>query len=388
MKKLFLILSSILIFSSARLGIVLAQECGGAIPEGAEALTSYIKNCSDKLNALQGQKKTLSTTINYINSQISLTQAQISQTQQELDRLNLEIEELNGKIISIDYSLDDLTKLFISRIQASYKQRVRESGLAIFSANGFADFFRRLEYVKKVRDHDREIMIALEASRLDYDNQKKLKEEKQAEVEALQTKLQTQKNQLALQKQEQEVLLITAKNDEKRYQELLNKAQAELIAIQAVIAGKGTETEVGPIGEGERIATIIAGASACSSGSHLHFEVVRNQSHLNPFEYLRSNSLNWDNADTPQNGTGDWRWPMHDPIRITQGYGQTSYSSIYANNIHTGVDMVNSENYNVLAVKPGKLFRGSIACGGGTLRYVRVDHDGSDYDTYYLHVNY
>ena len=389
--KLFLFLSVFLtlIFPSSFLyPKARAVECGDSIPTDPNDLNSYIDNCKTKIDGLSGQKKTLSSTISYLSSQIALTQSEIAQTQNELNSLNLEILELSGKIESINYSLNDLTTLFVTRVQESYKSNQSGGVLAVFNNASLKHLVKNIEYVKKVRDHDHALMIALEKSRLDYDEQKLAKEEKQKIVSALQTKLQVQQNQLAQQKQQSELLLATTKNNEKKYQELLSKASAELAAIQAVIAGKGSETEVGPISEGDRIATIISGASPCSSGTHLHFEVVSNKSHHNPFEYLNSNSLSWDNADPAQNGTGSWRWPMRDPIRITQGYGHTSYSSIYANNVHTGVDMVNSDDYSVLAVKNGTLYRGAISCGGGTLRYVHVDHGDSDYDTYYLHVNY
>lgn len=127
---------------------------------------------------------------------------------------------------------------------------------------------------------------------------------------------------------------------------------------------------------------------ACSSGAHLHFEVVKDNVHQNPFGFLSSKSLDWSNSDPAQNGGGDWGWPLHDTISINQGYGNTSYSSRYANNVHTGIDMVNKGNYDIKAVKKGTLFRGGISCGGGTLQYVRIDHAEDEYDTYYLHVNY
>ena len=50
--------------------------------------------------------------------------------------------------------------------------------------------------------------------------------------------------------------------------------------------------------------------------------------------------------------------------------------------------MVSEGNLDVKSVKDGKLFRGSISCGGGTLKYVHVKHKDDGYDTYYLHVNY
>ena len=106
---------------------------------------------------------------------------------------------------------------------------------------------------------------------------------------------------------------------------------------------------------------------------------------------MSSRSVIWDNSpDSPFSFTGSWQWPINEPIRITQGYGMTYYAAklnYYNGAPHTGVDMINISDYTVKAVKPGVLYKGAIACGGGTLRYVRVKQDDG-YDTYYLHINY
>jgi murein DD-endopeptidase MepM/ murein hydrolase activator NlpD len=113
---------------------------------------------------------------------------------------------------------------------------------------------------------------------------------------------------------------------------------------------------------------------------------VQNNSRRNPLELLKNTNLIWDNSDSAQNGTGSWNWPLNDPIRITQGYGRTAYSSRYTGDIHTGVDMV-GDSSTVKAVKSGELFQGSMKCGSGNLLYVRVKQ-ADNFDTYYLHVNY
>ena len=351
-------------------------------------LTAFRDDCESKKNSLSGQAKTLAQALSILNTQIKLTQAKISTNQNQLDKLDIEITDLTSRISSIDYSLTDLTKLFIKRVKETYMYRSTFDAMIVAQTSGFGDAMRVVEYTKKVRDHDRTILISLEKSRLDFDTQKQAKEQKQQEIEALKKKLNTDKVILANQVKAKDQLLSETKNRETVYQTRSTEAQAELIAIQGIIAGLGIEVKVGAVGEGERIATIIQGTSPCSTGTHLHFEVAGN----NPFTLLKNTSLNWDNADPAQNGTGSWNWPLNDPIRITQGYGHTSYSSIYANSLHTGVDMV-SDNSTVKAVKPGELYHGSMRCGkdkNGNPRYLIYVHvkQADSYDTYYLHVNY
>ena len=350
-----------------------------------------IEELEQKIESLQGEQKTLSSTINFLNTKIALTQSQISKTQVELSGLESDIATLSGKIDTLNVSLDQLTGLLVNRIATTYKRSSINPLTLVFVSDGFTDFFSRMKYLRLVQRQDRRIIFATEQARSNYDAQKGLKEEKQIEVEALNNRLLAQRSTLARQQDEKSQLLAETKNSEKVYQDLLSKAVAELAAIQGIIAGRGEEAKVRDVNEGEKIASILTSGTnlyACSSGAHLHFEVVKDQAHQNPFSFLSDKSLEWDNSDSPQNGNGSWLWPINDPIRITQGYGQTAYSSRYAGNIHTGVDMTNTSNFEVKAVKRGTLYRGGISCLGGTLQYVRVEHAEDEYDTYYLHVNY
>ncbi len=390
-KKFIFFLITAGLFLSSFIPISFATQCGDEVPKNSSDLEQYQKDCEQKISDLKGQQKTLSSTIAYLNNKISLTQVQISKSQIELKNLEADIATLSGKINTLNISLDHLSSLLVKRIAATYKINSVNPLTLLFSSEGFSDFLNRLKYLRLTQRHDRRIIYATEQARANYDAQKSLKEQKQKEMEELNQRLIVQKSQLARQQVEKKQLLAETKNNEKNYQELLAKAVAELTAIQGIIAGRGQETKVRDINEGEKIASILTSGPnlyACSTGPHLHFEVAKDGSHQNPFSLLSSKSLNWENSDPPQNGSGSWNWPLNDPIRITQGYGQTSYSSIYAGGIHTGVDMVNDTNTDVKAVKRGTLYRGSISCRGGMLQYVRVDNTDDEFDTYYLHVNY
>src|SRR5690606_17814828 len=127
---------------------------------------------------------------------------------------------------------------------------------------------------------------------------------------------------------EKQQLLELTRNDERKFQRELSQKMAELEAIQSIIAGKGNETEVGKVKVGETIAKVIPGPSTCSSGAHLHLEVVVNKTHRNPADYLSSKSVTWDNGpDSSFSFNGSWAWPLNDQIRITQGYGMTFYAA-------------------------------------------------------------
>ncbi len=343
-----------------------------------EELNNKIKEYQAELSRLGNQSNTLSNQIAQFNAQIRLTTLKIQETQEK-------ILMLGGRIDQLEVSLEALTDAFASRAEETYKMtRLGDSLVLLITSTNLSEAVSRYHYLQKIQEADRDLLVRLQEAQDVY-------EEEKVDQEDLQAQLEQQGQVLGAQKTAKAELLAITKNDEKKYQSLLAKARAELEAIQAIIAGKGEETEIGSISEGSRIASVIPGVSACSSGSHLHFEVVQNGAHQNPANVLIPKSVIWDNAPDGQFGfSGSWQWPINDPVRITQGYGMTYYASAlryYGGSPHTGLDMVNSDDYTVKAARSGTLYRGAIGCGGGTLRYVRVQQ-GDGHDTYYLHVNY
>lgn len=390
-KKFFIVFVCVLSFLFLT-GKVLAIDCEGDPPSGSDHLQdilAYQQQCEAKISNLQSQQKTLKSTISLLTSRINLTQAQISSTNAQIAQLEKDIKVLGGVITNLNQTLDELSVVFAARLRQAYKTHEVNLLEVFFTSHTFAAFQDKLRYLQIAQRHDQIVLHELESSRITLDTQKTVKQQKQAEVMALKNTLEQQKKTLAAQQLDKQQLLKDTQNNEARYQSLLAKAQAELQAIESIIAGKGSETEVGSITAGAKIASIIPGPSACSTGAHLHFEVDVDKVHQSPTGYLKSKDVIWNNApDSPFSFTGSWDWPLNDQVRITQGYGHTSFSSRYANNFHTGIDMVNIDNLDVSAVRDGTLYRGSIGCGGGTLKYVHVRHKNENVDTYYLHVNY
>ncbi len=358
-----------------------------------------IQVLQQKISQAQKQASTLTNEINYMNSEIELTTLKISQTLNRMKLLEAQVADLGRRIDILDTSLNDVTALFINRVVANYKAGQISSLDLFLSSNKFGDFFSLWKYFRAAQLNDRQMLLAMEQMRADYDKRKLEKEDKQQELEGLKAKLDAQKESLAQQKRNKEHLLAVTNNNEKEYQRLLAQARAEYESIQAVLAGQGRESQVAEVNAGDVIATIIPTASCNSSGAHLHFTVARGGSVVNPFSYL-SSGVSHENCSTyscgsggdPFNPSGSWRWPIDEPIRLTQGYGNswavnnTWVRQIYS--FHTGIDIINP-SLNVYAVQDGTLYRGSYTGQGGcSLRYVRVNHKDSDYSTYYLHINY
>ncbi len=347
----------------------------------------------DKIAEVKTQKITLQNSIDLINGQINLQEVKITQLNLEIGRLERDITELTERITGLNFSLDRLTTLLVERIRSQHKTKLVNPLVLMVEAESLDEFATNYKYITLASKQTALAMQRAEQQRVTYDEQKALKEDKQNEVVAKQQILQTEQNQLAGQRRDQQFLLTETKSNEAQYQAELARTLAELEAIQSIIAGKGAESKSKEVEAGEKIASIIVGASPCSTGTHLHFETVVNGVNRNPATYLKDISAQWNNSpDGPFTFGGDWDWPVKDAAKINQGYGMTYYARVrraYGGAPHTGIDMASkSTDYTVRAVQDGTLYRGSIRCGGGLLKYVKVEHDKGDMDTYYLHVNY
>ncbi|MEK7522799.1 MAG: hypothetical protein AAB569_04400, partial [Patescibacteria group bacterium] len=350
-------------------------------------LQKKINEYQEKLQQLKQQKNTLSSQIQYMDTQIYLTGLQINATEQKIVETEKEINLLGSRIEGLDQSLDYLSKQLIERIVIGYKKKPLSLFSLLLDNNNANDFLNQVKYLKTAQTNNQKLLYTVQETKTNAEEQKKLREEKKIELDKLTETLNYQKQSLDNQKVQKQRLLAETQNSEQVYQGLLSKAQAEYAAIQGIVAGAGTETQIREVKKGDFIATVISGTSCNSSGSHLHFIVQEGGSVQNPFNYLKDVShVDYTNGD-PWSPSGNWDWPISPAIEFNQGYGETwSVRNTWVGNIyrfHNGIDIFGS-SYNVYAVADGTLYRGSYAVRC-TLSYAKLVHKDSNITTLYLH---
>ncbi len=353
----------------------------------SQELQSKIDEYTKKISELQDQKNTLSTQIRYMDTQIVLAVLQIQKTEEIIIKTKTEISDISEKIDGLNESIDYLSMIIAQKITEGYKSRSISFFDFFFNSSDFSSLVNRIKYLKVAQDNDRRVVFQAQQAKVNYEDQKNIREQKQKQLEELTVKLNQQKIALNLQKNSKQQILEDTNNDEKIYQDLLSKAKVEFTAIQGIIAGKGTETYIRDVLKGETIATVISGASCNSNGTHLHFMVKEGESVIDPFSKLKQvDYLNDSNGDL-FNPSGAWDWPLSPTIKLNQGYGNTWFVRTYRwYSFHNGID-ISGSSVNVRAVADGKLYRGSYSgFKGCTLPYVMVTHSNSNIASFYLHV--
>jgi peptidoglycan hydrolase CwlO-like protein len=368
-----------------------------------ECLNDQRSCWESKINQSKAEANTLQSTINILNGQIQLQSVKIQQTINEISQLEKEIDELTQRIEGLSISLDKLSGILIERIRASYKQSRRQYKVNFFASESFNQFITQYRYLNQAQAQTLEVMRRTELQRATYDQQKTLKEQKQAEVSLKKNDLERQRLELDGQKKSKDILLQQTKNNEAVYQQKLAEALKELSQISSaaktvIRKGSGVDVE-----KGEIVGTM--GNSGFSTGDHLHFGVYRysvsdfNQSNgwnwyyqnaINPLDKLESKSVLWatgcsyDPSGQTSSGKGSWDWPMTE-IRITQNYGNnTCYNWMYGGKTHPALDIVGIGDIAVRSVEDGEAYfcRNCLGDGGNGVFIFHEDN----YMTLYWHL--
>lgn len=377
--KLFRFISVCFFVLSAGAYIIHAQD--------TQSVEKNIQELQSKISQLQSEENSLSKQINLITSQIALSTLRIESIKGAINKLAAEIEELNDEIDRLEHLKTKRLELVLHRIPETYKRNTISSFGVIFFSPNVSHFLSRIKYLTKVQAQDAELYTQLQNTQDTYGERKDVREKKKQQQEVLKGQMEQQSKELDRQKRQKQVLLDETRSSESVYQRLLAQALAEKQALERALVDA---VQIGPVGKGDPIALVgNTGYPGCSTGAHLHFEVRKNNAWVDPGGFLSGKTVYDDQTGSNWTvGGGGWDWPLSDPIRITQRFGQTpwSYRYSYSGGIHTGYDMTSSGSNVIKAPAAGTLYSSSQSCGSSSIIKIKYIDHGDGVVSFYLHV--
>lgn len=380
-----------------------------------QSIEERIKELQKKIDAAQNQSASLAREISILQNTIELKTIQIKQAEYEIEQKQKELGVLTEDIKLMELRLDRLDEKIIYHedlLAERMKKEYMDSQISVvdllIDSSGLGDFFAKMNYLERVQTEDKLLIDRMGSTKINYEDQQTLLEEKKQEVEDIKKQIEDQKKNaeslkvaLEQQKQEKDSLLAITRNNEQRYKDLLASAKRELSQIQSAAStvvreGKGVDVK-----KGEVIGTM--GNSGFSTGAHLHFGVYKYSqndfedhpswswyysNYVDPLKYLKSKTIRWgtgcyrDPKGDSKSGTGKWDWPMLSP-RITQNYGSnTCYNWMYGGKPHPALDMVGIGDISIRSVDDGEAYfcRNCLGDGGNG---VFVFHDNNMMTVYW-----
>lgn len=244
-RTFFLIASTfflILVLAIYAPGSVYSIECQPGLnlkDKTEDELREIEEACKDKVNQLSKKAASLSEEISLMDTQIYLTNLRIKNTEFAIKRIEKEIESLTDKIDGLDASLNYLSQILIQQIVENYKQRPGSMMVLLFDSQTAREFLSRFKYIKETQRYNQQLLFQVQDTKINFEEQKELREEKKQELANLKQVLNDQKINLNSQKAAKQRLLQVTRNDERIYQKLVREARRQLESFKAFVKTAG-----------------------------------------------------------------------------------------------------------------------------------------------------
>lgn len=375
------------LFQAMRIGLIAVFLIVFLFPQGAAAdalgdkqgeLSEIQKQLEEQEKALNQKRKevgTLNGQVGLINGQIRQTKLSIQATQNEIDLAQAEIEKLKAQIKQKEIELAYQKEVLNETIRVIYEETDTNFLEVLFSSDNISEVLDRTEYLGAIEGRIEITMDQITKIKTGLTKDQKNQEEKKVELANKKTDLEAQNAGLAHQRGALANLLTETRGQEALYNkrvELAKQAEqrvsSEIANLIAELSRGGDDyVSQGHVDQGDVVG--YQNNTGFSTGSHLHFEVRTNVSHVNPRIYLGSVFI----------------WPLSN-FRVTQEYGCTPFarcgdpSGPYRGGPHMGIDLASYDGAPVKAAATGEIIFSRYYGGYG--KAVLVYHDNNLFTLY------
>lgn len=223
-----------------------------AVNNERSKLEGKIAEYQRKLEETRQQKNTLASQLEYLDTQAYVTELRITATEDKIKTVEKEAELLTSRIGTLDQKLDVQWKLFLASTYATYKQRSATVFDLILNSHTAGDMLNSMKYHALSQSSRQRLLIQTQETKLNFEEQKQLREKKKLELTQLQDTLAIQKQNLEKQQESKRILVAATQNRETEYQNIISEAQRQISALKNFFISTGTNViSANSLGTGE-----------------------------------------------------------------------------------------------------------------------------------------
>ena len=324
---------------------------GMVIPAQADDISDAKK----KQQELEQQKNTAEAEKSELSSELDSIVSKMEKTQSDLSAKENEINDAETELVTAKANEDDQYQTMKLRIKYMYENGSNEFLEILMEANSIADLLNKAEYINKISECDRELLVEYEDTRKDVENRENALKKEYAELESLQDELAGE--QANVEK------LLADKNIQ--IDNLTSEISSNADKLKQLIA----EAEAAEARRKEAEATAAAQAAAAAAASSASSS--------------SSNSSGSSSSGASASGSGVLAHPVPG-ASITSGFGGRVAPTAGATSSHDGIDYGAGYGATVYAADSGTVITAQYNSARGN--YIVINH-GNGMQTWYQHLS-
>ncbi len=204
------------------------------------------KELQNKIDSAKTEKAKQEAIKNKQAKEISLLKSQINVLMEKISFLEEEILTKEQEIYDLSKAIDENYELFKKRIRAMYMSDNTSTLGLVLGADSFSDFLVRSEYLKRVAEHDQELIDGLNLDKQTLEEAKQQLEKDQADLDAAKADVEVKKAELDKKQAATVAEIQNISQMEKEFlankaalQKEMKEVQAEIDAIYAAMDNSG-----------------------------------------------------------------------------------------------------------------------------------------------------
>ncbi len=331
----------IIIFSFFNLKNVFADACKDKCEDLYPTDTSLQKKCKDDCEKIEKYEKIIeikSKQLEVVSNQLGYINKEQAENQKALLETIKNLNTLSEKITALENSIEEKEKEIIyqkkmlSGLMQSYYDYDQQGILEILLLdNTLINPFGQMDYINQSGVKVSDLLNGIKKNQEELVSNQKELQGSYEQSDKLKNELQSDKYELQLSENQKQKILVETKTEKEKYEKLLSEIENEIYTLES--------------------------------------------------------AKSVDYSKLPPAKGGYFNYPVSS-VRITQGYGMTSFAKAgaYGGKPHNGIDFGISTGNNIFAVKSGKVVgvgnNGKYAYG----KWVAIDH-GDGLLTLYGHLS-